>query len=260
MSIEFISVKNISSMSNEKQIRMKFLLTACLIILVSLQTTAQKELKSFDSTTFKVNSLKGIELKIESPYASSFQPLSSIGAPLHFNFVNERAISSSSTLLLKAGINVTPGVFYEDTTYNYEFNLGQKIGRKVSFCSFGFNFGAEPRWYWNFQKRAHAGKARLNSGWFLSLPLEVNFPKVAMLNGPTINFKNGDWITDQIILLYSLGISTGYRFALSKRLYLESSVEIQASGDWTKYGDFDRWWPIGIMPQLEIRLGYTFKK
>jgi hypothetical protein len=239
---------------------LKFLLTLCLISLVSIQIMAQKELKSFDSTEFKVNSLKGIELKIESPYASSFQPLSSNGVPLHFNFVNEKAIGSSSTLLLKAGINVTPGVFYEDTTNNNEFILGQKIGHKVPFCSFGFNFGAEPRWYWNFQKKAHAGKARLNSGWFLSLPLEVNFPQVAMLYGPTIRYEKADWITEQIILLYSLGISTGYRFALSERLYLESSLEIQASGDWTKYGDFDRWWPIGIMPQLEIRLNYTFKK
>jgi hypothetical protein len=79
-----------------------------------------------------------------------------------------------------------------------------------------------------------------------------------LLSGPTIRSKK--WITDPINLLYSLGVSTGYRFALSEKLYLESSFEIQAIGDWVKYDDFDRWHPIQVIPQLEIRLGYTFKK
>lgn len=239
---------------------LKFTLTLCITILVCLQIMAQKELKASDSTVFNVNSLKGVELKIELPYAPYYEPYSSIGAPLHFNYVNEKALSSSSTLLLKAGINIRPGVFYEDTTINFETDPSRKTDYKVAFCSFGFNIGAEPRWYWNFQKRAHARKLKLNSGWFLSLPLEINFPQVAMLYGPTIRYEKPDWITEQLIILYSAGISTGYRFALSDKLYLESSMEIQASGDRTKNGDNYSSWPIEILPQLEIRLNYTFKK
>jgi hypothetical protein len=238
---------------------MKFLLIVSLALLVSTQVRTESGQKSFDSTFNQINSLKGIELKIEAPYFGMYLPRPGSGIPFFFNFENERAISPSSSLILKAGINVTPGVFYEDTTFRYELDPGRKTEYKVLFCSFGFNLGMEPRWYWNYQKRAKEGKTRLNSGWFLSLPFEVNFPQVALLYGPTIRYKKANWITDQIILLYSLGISTGYRFSLTDRMYLESSLEIPVLGEWTKYGDSNTWWPIGIYPQLEIRLAYTFK-
>jgi len=237
---------------------MKFLLTTCLIIIVNIHIVAQGEKRNIDSTVLKVSSLKGIELKIEFPYFSSYLPLNSTGIPLFFNFINERTLSSSSTIVLKAGINVTPGIFLEDTTSSLAINPNLETGHKVPYCLFGFNLGAEPRWYWNFKKRAKTGETKLNSGWFLSSPIEINFARVALLSGSTIRPK--EWITDQIILLYSLGVSTGYRFTLSEKLYLESSFEIQATGDWVKYDDFDRWYPIQVIPQLEIRLGYTFKK
>jgi len=248
------------SKKNNKQNRLKFILTTCFIILINIQISAQKEQACLDSTAFKANSFKGIELKIECPYLASYLSLNGTGVPLFFNYMSERVLNSSSTIIFKAGINLTAGIFLEDTTFNTEFNPNLETGHKVPYCLFGFNLGVEPRWYWNYEKRAKEGKAKLNSGWFLSSPIEVNFPRRVLIHGPTIRPRTLGWITHEVIILYSIGISTGYRFALSEKLYLENSLEIQAVGDWTKYGDFDRWWPIQFVPQLEIRLGYTFKK
>lgn len=240
---------------------MKSLLTTCFIVLVNLQIVAQKEQQqNFDSTIFKVNSLKGIELKIECPYLSIYTPIKSTGVPLFLNFMNESRLNSSSTILLKAGLNITSGILIEDTSFMSEYNPYLETGNKVPYCLLGFNLGVEPRWYWNYEKRAKMGKAKLNSGWFLSSPIEVNFPRIALINGTTIRPGILDYITNDITLIYSIGVSTGYRFTLSEKLYLESSLEIQAVGDCTIYDDYSSWWPIQVVPQLEIRLGYTFKK
>lgn len=247
--------------NNKNQISMKFLLTTCFIVLVNLQIAAQKEQKqNLDSTLFKVNSLKGIELKTEFPYLSIYSPYNSTGVPLFINFVNESNLNSSTTILLKAGLNITSGIHLEDTTYSTEINPYLETGHKVPYCLFGFNLGVEPRWYWNYEKRSKTGKAKLNSGWFLSSPIEINFPRIALINGPTIRPDILDYITDDITLLYSIGVSTGYRFTLSEKLYLESSLEIQAVGGLTKYDDYSSWSRIQVVPQLEIRLGYKFKK
>ena len=247
--------------NDKKQISMKFLLTTFFIVLVNLQIVAQKEqTHNIDSIAFKVNSLKGMELKIEMPYLSIYTPYNSTGVPLFLNFVKERSLNSSTTISFKAGLNITSGILLEDTTYSTELNPNLEDGHKVPYCLFGINLGIEPRWYWNNEKKSKTEKAKLNSGWFLSSPIEINIPRIALINGSTIRPGILDYITKNNTLLYSIGVSTGYRFTLSEKLYLESSLEIQAVGDCTKYDDYIRWWPIQVVPQLEIRLGYTFKK
>jgi hypothetical protein len=61
-------------------------------------------------------------------------------------------------------------------------------------------------------------------------------------------------------LYYSLGISTGYRQALSNNWFLEGSIELQAAGDWNKYGQNSFSGTTQIIPQLEIRASYIFDK
>lgn len=238
----------------------KLSIALCLLGFISLQIIAQNKESSPDSIVeLKVNQLQGIQFKIEVPYFVGFGPHAT-GTPLFFNYLNEIRIAPTSTILLKAGLSVTPGVFYEDSI-SYIISPNEKTGHKVPYCSFGYNFGVEPRWYWNYQKRALSGKAKLNSGWFLSLPLELSLLQAFMICGPTIYYnKNSKWISEHFSLLYSLGISTGYRHALSNHWFLEGSMELQASGDWNKYGQNIYKSPTGINPQLEMRASYIFGK
>jgi len=217
-------------------------------------------------TELKVNSLNGIGLKIELPNVSGY----GIGRnmPFFINYIDERRISSSTTILLKAGVIITPGVFYEDSTYNY-FEMFErnsyfeipKNANKVTYCAFGFNFIIEPRWYWNFKNRAIKGKAELNSGWFLSLPMEISLPLRTMISTPTLyDHQSTKWLSDYFNLFYSCGISVGYRHAFSDKWFLESSIEMQAMGDWANYFGSNLYSTVGFMPQLEIKASYIFSK
>ncbi|HEY6914827.1 MAG TPA: hypothetical protein VI413_09135 [Paludibacter sp.] len=151
------------------------LLTFCLIGFINLHVSAQKKENSADSTVeYKVNSLKGIELKFEAPHMAGYGPHGN-GVPFFLDYIDEVRIAPSPTILLKAGVSITPGFFYEDSAALHG-EIVDNRGIKVPFCSFGFNFVVEPRWYWNYQKCAQSGKAKLNSGWFLSVPLEISLP------------------------------------------------------------------------------------
>ena len=179
------------------------IISTFLVVSFCTQLSAQKNKNYTDTITeLKVNSLKGIGLKIESPYVAGY----GLGRnmPFFINYLNERRISSSSTILLKAGVIITTGVFYEDSTNNYyqlqysnSYYGTPNNANKVTYCAFGFNFGVEPRWYWNFKNRALKGKAELNSGWFLSIPLEISLPLRTMISTPTLHdYQNTKWLSD----------------------------------------------------------------
>ncbi len=236
-------------------------LTIYLVLCICFHLSAQKKDGLTDSIKpeLKVNSLSGLMLKLESPCVAGY----GLGRnmPFFLNYINESRITPSTTILLRAGVTITPGVFYEDTISN-DYMPDLKTGNKVTYCSFGFNFGVEPRWYWNYKKRAQKGKIKLNSGWFLSLPLEISLPLHTMISTPTTyhDYTDQKWITDYFNLFYSLGISVGYRHALSNNWLLEGSFETQAMGDLAKYRQYNSLSTVAITPQINIKVLYIFKE
>jgi len=238
----------------------QFVIASIFIFCLGFQLQAQQKSSLADSTKLQVSSLHGLELKIEDPEFAGYGAYG-IGYPFFVDYVHEQRLTPSTTILYKAGLSITMGAFYEDSTYMHLFDPNEKTGHKVGFCSFGADFVVEPRWYWNFQKRAQAGKARLNSGWFLSLPVEISIPRIACIYGPAFYYDTSSkWLKNYFYLFYSLGISTGYRYALLKNLFLEASLEIQVTGDWEKYTESYSFSPTTIMPQLEIKASYVFNQ
>jgi len=81
--------------------------------------------------------------------------------------------------------------------------------------------GVEPRRYWSFNHKHPLGKVHLNSGWFLSFPLVF---QTVLLHTPEPFIHQG-WFPNVLYSGTFLFIpSIGYRHAISKQFFIESSI------------------------------------
>lgn len=230
----------------------------CYIGLFSFRASAQQNQSLSDSTfKFGVNSLNGIEFKYEMPTYMIFGPTGPF-IPIFLDYNEEIRITRFSTLLLNAGLIISPGLYYETLPNDYEIVYS---GNKSPYCSFGLNFEIEPRCYLNYLINNQSRKAKINSGLFLSLPLEVSLPDAILLSRSVIYRRyNSKWLSGMFNLQYSLGVSAGYRHPLSNCWSIEGSMELQLTGDMSKYGQNITYYPSFLSPQIEIRATYLFNK
>ena len=96
----------------------------------------------------------------------------------------------------------------------------------------------EPRWYLNYKNRTMKGKnVKLNSGWYLSLP-------VIFTTTPLINYY-------QFGINWKITPSFGYRYAFSNQLFVEGNINLGISPIYTHIAF--------VSPFFNFKAAYTFK-
>ena len=247
--------------------------TTVLLLLIS-SVSAQKEVY-FSSTpkdSIKVESLRGFEIGSAINTASIFDPFYSYGKqydiPLSMGYFNEKRIAPSWTLTTRIGlthsfmklahyVQFKDSFIMADTMYHY---INQKLDHYKSEYVLNLGISVEPRWYFSHKSRSQIGQAKLNSGWFLSLPFSVSTT--------LINTYKPDWVD-----IYSSNFRTycsldltptlGFRQAISNHWFLEGNCQlINASSHVSSYNSKYFYVTIPwftIFPGINIKAAYTFK-
>lgn len=252
---------------------MKKIIFFIIILQISANLFSQKEVY-FTSTprdSAKVQSLHGFEIEsgintsnlftYNDPNDKSFK------VPLGMGYFNEKRIDSNWTLITRIGLghNFINGAHYKLVKDSFPMNdsihyfNSQKIDHYKFEYQLTLGISIEPRWYLDYQYRSEHGNAKLNSGWFLSLPISM---------GTTlINTYKQDLVFDQFLsykTYCSFGVTgvVGYRQAISKQLFLEGNCQlINASSQLYSQNNKINISPprISIFPGINLKVAYTFK-
>jgi len=197
-----------------------------LLLFCGFSVSAQKEVffTNLPKDSAKVESLHGISIGTGINLLSTIQNLIAneklYSIPLSVGYFNEKRIAPTITFVSSIGLNTTfsQSRLYTKTSEGIYFYSSSDPHYTNSF-SLDLGVGVELLWYWGYKHRYEAGKAKLNSGWFLSLPISV---------GTTlINTYKMEYFSNYINyagLGGSLGL--GYRRAISRQWYLEGNVTL----------------------------------
>ena len=200
-----------------------------IVLLFSLLTfvSAQKEIYFSDIKVedIKQQSLNGVEVKLPinplmfKQNSERYDMGSTL--PVYIGYFHEKHISANWTLNLSAGFynNFTRGPVYEIKTDSLNNNYMTYGDTYKNTYSLGFGVGIEPRWNWNYFSRVQKGKAKLNSGGFLSFPLILLTP---VLQTPNALYNVGLFPSSFSISIAILP-TIGYRQAITNQLFLEGS-------------------------------------
>ncbi|MFA5046330.1 MAG: hypothetical protein WC542_10420, partial [Paludibacter sp.] len=188
----------------------QILVTIALLFSSYLSISAQKEIFFYNTNPedIKVASMRGVEISSGyNPFAffrSSYLNNNSFNIPLTMSYFREKRIAPSWTLTSRIGlthnfikqaeyVNYPDSFILNDSTYHY---FTQKIDGYQFVYQLSLNLEIEPRWYLNFKNRFQKGHAKLNSGWFFSLPVSYNTLLINTYKWPEsensyhTNFKN----------------------------------------------------------------------
>ena len=253
---------------------MKQIIIIILILFSFLSVSAQKEVY-FNTTKpedIKVESMHGFEIGSAINASSLFNPYysygQSFGIPLSMGYFNEKRINPSWTLTTRIGLghgfmNLAHYIFVKDSfpmNDTIQHFISQKFDHYKFEYSLSIGISVEPRWYFGYKKRYQIGHAKLNSGWFLSLPFSVSTT--------LINTYKPDWVD-----IYSSNFRTycsldltptlGFRQAISNHWFLEGNCQlINASSHVSSYNSKYFYVTIPwftIFPGINIKAAYTFK-
>lgn len=253
--------------------RMKKILFIILIIPTPFfNVFAQKEIY-FSSTpkdSIKVESIRGVEIESGMNTSKLFNTSShdkSFTIPLYMGYFNEKRIAPSWTLIARIGLSnnfmnsahyvlvkdsmqMNGPIYYYNTTkvdyykFEYQLNLGISI---------------EPRWYFGYKNRYQSGKTKLNSGWFLSLPVSAG---TTLINTHKPEIINDYYSSYKTYCSFGLTGILGYRQAISKQWFLEGNCQLINTSSQiyslTKKLNISQFWTT-IFPGISIKAAYTFK-
>jgi hypothetical protein len=210
-----------------KETRMKrFLISAVLFLLVLLPVWGQKEVffTNIPKDSIKVESLHGISIGTGIDFLSTIQNLisndKSYNVPLGISYFNEKRVAPTITFITGVGLNATfsKSQLYtqlSDGSYYYSY-LDPKYKNTYSLH---LSAGIETRWYFGYKRRYELGKASLNSGWYLSLPVSSGTKLIdtdkTKYSSNYINYVG-----------FGASLNLGYRRAISKQWFLEGNVSL----------------------------------
>ena len=115
--------------------------------------------------------------------------------------------------------------------------------------------GIEPRWYFSYKDRYQLGKSQLNSGWYLSFPFLV---QTNLLHTPEPVLDEG-WFPNYLYGSLTLTPTLGFRQAISKNWFLESSIGLGANSIFNVYNHKLNILIPFLNPTFNIKAAYTFK-
>ncbi|MDD3322861.1 MAG: hypothetical protein PHS59_15590 [Paludibacter sp.] len=243
----------------------KLILSITVTFIVLGSVFAQKEVyfNSSNPEDLKVESLKGVELQVSYDPMDIIDPsrYNSQEIPYYLGFFYEKRIASTMTLGYSAGLfgsrTKMPKYNY---TYEYDSISGNTFISSNGVATYkqeyklGLRIGIEPRWYWNFKKRAEQNKVRLNSGWFLSMPLNYEY---VIYNSYKPNYLFS--YSYQSYGYLTLKPTIGYRQSITKNIFLEGSFGYgmglsagSVNGNFATYFSHTE-------PELKIKAAYIFK-
>lgn len=247
-------------------VSISFLLFFC------LSASAQKEVyfSSTPTDSIKVHSMHGIEIesginlfKLFNPYDSNDK---SFRIPLYMGYFNEKRIAQSWTLITRIGLNHSFGNLAHYKLVEDSMSINDSIhyfnSQKLDHYKFEYqlNLGIviEPRWYFGYIKRSQNENVKLNSGWFLSLPLSVS---TSLINTYKPDIYNG-LLSYKTLCLFGLTGIIGYRQAIAKQWFLEGNCQlINVSSQLYSQNNtlyVGRLW-ITLLPSISFKAAYTFK-
>jgi hypothetical protein len=241
----------------------KHIVTILLVFAVVLHTSAQKEIyfSNLSPDSIKVQQMHGVEIGLALYPTNIIMNLSTSmknnTIPIVISCFNEKRIASTWTLIsrikLQNNLSKSPVFTYDsirfDSNYHYQTTYSLELGVEI-----------EPRWYFGYKSRYQLGKAQLNSGWYLSLPLKLSTTLIDTYKYPQ---------TENIIINYNLPNLTlapaiGYRQSVSKQLFFEANLKIAYSALYlysinnyvfVRYS----YQYVTLLPELSFKAAYTFK-
>jgi hypothetical protein len=220
-----------------------------LFTLFTLSINAQNELyfSNTPSDSIKISKLDCSHLGISSFSRNNMVPLVSIG------YFRELRLSNTVGLIIDTNIKnvlTTRDDFINSPGVNTEF--------KSSFIdAIHGSFSIEPRWYYGYKNRYLNGKKTvLNSGWFVSLPINYESGSLNDIYPRDMGYGYSLEIPLGILLgnYISASPQIGYRYAFSEKLLCEASlkysIEIYTSNEYLSENSNTGY--------LNCKIGYCF--
>ena len=251
---------------------MKQIIIIILILFSFLSVSAQKEVYFYNTKAenAKVDSMRGFEISSGYNPLAIFRPSyytdNTFSIPLNMSYFIEKRIAPNWTLTTRIGlthsfVNQAQYGYYKDSIILhdsvYHFNTQKIDGYKFAY-QLRLNLGIEPRWYLAYKSRYVKGKAKLNSGWFLSLPITYNLLLINTNKWPDYrSYYNqyADYGNVNLLLLL------GYRQAISKNWFLEGSLNT-IGNSFALYEVNNQFYFFSTFifnPSLTLKAAYTFK-
>lgn len=229
------------------------------ICFASLSVFAQKEIvfEDVNSSNIKVKSTQGIDVNFILNLSNGSY-LNSSKAPLYIGYFHENSTSPNWTFITTTGLyaefGTRPVNKLNDSTNLIYFD---NIFRNTQSLSLGV--GLESRWYLNKNEGYKTGKAKLNSGLFLSFPVNL---KTTLLQTPEPLYYQKLFPSHFNVNVYFMP-TVGYRKTLSDRLFLEGCFGFGAYVGIGSGKNFYNY-PVSIIStpvfngQFKIKAAYSF--
>ena len=229
------------------------------LMIFFLNAYSQKEIFFKDDSleNMKVKSTQGIDVNFILNLSNGSY-FNSSKAPLYIGYFHEKRTSPNWTFITTAGLywefgsrpvnklNDSTNLIYFDNTYKNTQSLSLGVG-------------LESRWYLSKNEGYKTGKAKLNSGLFLSFPVNL---KTTLLQTPEPLYYQ-KLFPSHFNVNVSFMPTVGYRKTLSGRLFLEGCFGFGAYVGIGSGKNFYNY-PVSIfsMPvfnaQFKIKAAYTF--
>jgi hypothetical protein len=204
----------------------QFLFTITFLLFVTLNVSAQSEVffSTISRDSVSIYNTQGI-------FTGPAVFHGGVGVSYDIGYFNERKMTNTTSLIL--GGNLYFGKYVKSVISN-GYSDSNSFSRPIYKYGFGMGLSAfaEPRWYFSFKNRYEKGRnVKLNTGWFLGLPLELN---TSTLFADSTKLKLNLQLTPVL----------GYRIGFSKHFFMETDVGAGIS----LFGLY------GIQPSLYLRI------
>ncbi len=246
----------------------KYVISVFALTLLSfLRVYAQKEV-FFDTLKIKdikVQQMQGVEIGSGLYPTNIFMNLSSSikdnTIPIVISYFNEKRIASTWTLIsrikLQNNLSNSPVSSYDSINHSYQFDSNSHYQTTYSL---ELGVEIEPRWYFGYKSRYQLGKAQLNSGWYLSLPLQLSTTLINTYKYP----QPENLITYKNLANLTLAPTIGYRQSVSKQLFFEANLRLAYSTLYlysiNNHVNVSYSYPsVTLFPELSFKIAYTFK-
>lgn len=216
---------------------MKQLICTIIIFHVYFSTYAQKEIyfTNISKDSISISSMQGVEL--ETDYSPNrFESINRF----RFGYFNELKLGSNTSLIMSGDIYAMKQILEVYQTQDTVDEYGEQYNNQSYRYGLGIGVSLklQPRWYFNYKSRILNGKeGKLNSGWYLSAPLEL----MSTALNSTFN-KN---------LIFKTSLFMGYRWGLNDHLFLEAGAGVSTYPALLKY-------TFNLNPELNVKIAYKF--